>query len=129
MAAYNAAKAALASFTMSMQLELADSKIRIIDLQPADISTGFNDSVARRETADVRYGPRATRTWNLLDRNMKEAPKPSLVARRIIELINDEAPPPRVTVGGAFQAQIAPVIDQLLPQRLRLWGLRQYYGI
>ena len=39
MAAYNAAKAAMASFTMSIQLELPDSRVRIVDLQPADIST------------------------------------------------------------------------------------------
>ena len=32
MAAYNAAKAAMASFTMSIQLELADSRVRIVDL-------------------------------------------------------------------------------------------------
>src|SRR6478752_7919458 len=45
MAAYNAAKAAMASFTMSIQLELPDSRVRIVDLQPADISTEFNKSV------------------------------------------------------------------------------------
>src|SRR5436853_4936050 len=41
MAAYNASKAALAAFTMSIQLELGDCKVRIVDLQPADISTEF----------------------------------------------------------------------------------------
>src|SRR5439155_11093629 len=39
MAAYNAAKAAMASFTMSIQLELPDSRVRIVDLQPGDICT------------------------------------------------------------------------------------------
>jgi short-subunit dehydrogenase len=38
MAAYNAAKAALAVYTMSMQLELPNEKVRLIDLQPADIT-------------------------------------------------------------------------------------------
>src|SRR5439155_8429820 len=37
MAAYNAAKAAMAVFTMSIQLKLPDSRVRIVDLQPADI--------------------------------------------------------------------------------------------
>jgi hypothetical protein len=60
---------------------------------------------------------------------MKEAPAPGLVARRILALLEDENPPPRVTVGGAFQAKVAPVIDQLLPQRLRIWGIKKYYGI
>jgi len=46
MAAYNAAKAAIAAYTMSIQLELPDSEVRIVDLQPADISTAFNDLLA-----------------------------------------------------------------------------------
>src|SRR5258708_9550740 len=47
MAAYNAAKAAMASFTMSIQLELTDSTVHIVDLQPADIYTEFNESVSK----------------------------------------------------------------------------------
>src|SRR2546426_5057860 len=47
MAAYNSAKAALAAFTMSIQLELAHSPLHIVDLQPADISTEFNQSVVQ----------------------------------------------------------------------------------
>src|SRR6266404_4088467 len=36
MAAYNAAKAAMAAFTMSIQLEMSDSKVRMVDPQPGD---------------------------------------------------------------------------------------------
>ena len=129
MAAYNAAKAAIASFTMSLQLELSDTGIRIVDLQPADIATGFNDSVAKDIAAETHDETRVSRTWNVVDRNMKQAPKPELVARRILQLIGDDDPPPRVTVGGAFQAHVAPLIDTFLPQRVRLWGLKKYYGI
>jgi NAD(P)-dependent dehydrogenase (short-subunit alcohol dehydrogenase family) len=46
MGAYNAAKAAMASFTTTLQLELAGSNIRVIDLQPGDIRTYFNDKIA-----------------------------------------------------------------------------------
>ena len=125
MAAYNAAKAAMASFTMSLQLELGDTRIRIVDLQPADISTGFNDSIGQAATGDARVD----RTWRVVDKNMKEAPQPEIVARRVLELIVDDNPAPRVAVGGAFQAQVAPMIDRFLPQRVRLWGLKNYYGI
>ena len=55
MAAYNAAKAAMASFTMSIQLELPDSRVRIVDLQPGDIRTDFNDAVIKSELPDQRY--------------------------------------------------------------------------
>jgi short-subunit dehydrogenase len=129
MAAYNAAKAAMASFTMSIQLELPDSRVHIVDLQPGDICTDFNDAVIRSELPDQRYEAKVAKTWDKVERNMKNAPKPDLVARRVCELIDQINPQPRVTVGDAFQTKIAPVIFRFLPQRVRLWGLRWYYGI
>src|SRR5437762_5658893 len=45
MAAYNAAKAAMASFVMTTQLELGDSGAHLVDLQPGDICTKFNQDV------------------------------------------------------------------------------------
>jgi NAD(P)-dependent dehydrogenase (short-subunit alcohol dehydrogenase family) len=129
MAAYNAAKAAMASFVMSLQLELAGSDIRVIDLQPADILTSFNDAVARRDGGDPRYTELVEHAWRMVDQNMKAAPKPELVARRIAKLIDDNNPPPRATVGGTFQAKIAPFIFRLLPQGVRIWGLKKYYRL
>jgi short-subunit dehydrogenase len=129
MAAYNSGKAALAAFTMSIQLELGDSKVRIVDLQPADISTEFNKSVVKNVNAGQRYDARIVKTWETVERNMKEAPGPDLVARHVLKLMNTVCPPPRTTVGGAFQSKIAPLIFRFLPQRARLWGLRRYYDI
>jgi NAD(P)-dependent dehydrogenase (short-subunit alcohol dehydrogenase family) len=128
MAAYNAAKAAMASFTMSIQLELTDSRVRIIDLQPADISTEFNKSVVNTST-DHRYEEKITKTWEIVERNMKRAPGPDLVARHVLKLIDAAQTPPRITVGDAFQSKFAPMIFRFLPQRVRLWGLKRYYGI
>lgn len=129
MAAYNSAKAAMAAFTMSVQIELPDSRIRIVDLQPGDICTAFNDAVRRREEHDSRYEAKVAKTWTAVDRNMKAAPKPELVAKHVITLINTVNPPPRVTVGDVFQSKIAPLIFRFLPQRVRIRGLKKYYGI
>jgi short-subunit dehydrogenase len=129
MAAYNAAKAAMASFTMSIQLELPDSRIRIVDLQPADISTEFNESVRKSVQSDPRYDAKVGKAWQTAERNMRNAPKPELVAQHVLKLIEDADPPPRITVGDAFQTKIAPLIFSFLPQRVRLWGLKRYYGI
>ncbi|HMJ06574.1 MAG TPA: SDR family NAD(P)-dependent oxidoreductase [Chthoniobacterales bacterium] len=128
-AAYNAAKAAMASFTMTMQLELGDSPIRLVDLQPGDICTEFNDAVEKDKTRDSRYEQRMKRAWDVINKNMSNAPKPELVAKRIARLITETNPPPRVTVGDPFQSVIAPAIFALLPPRVRVWGLRRYYGI
>jgi short-subunit dehydrogenase len=129
MAAYNAAKAAMAAYTMSVQLELPDSNVRVVDLQPADISTAFNDAVPKREEQDSRYKDRVTKTWIAVDRNMKTAPPPELVAKHALQLIDSPNPPPRITVGDVFQSKVAPFIFRFLPQRVRVWGLKMYYGI
>ncbi len=125
MAPYNAAKAAFASYTMSLQLELAHGNVRLVDLQPADINTGFNDAVAKSETTDARV----ERTWHSVDRNMKNAPPPELVARAVLNLIGQANPSPRLTVGDFFQSRVAPLVFRFLPQRVKLWGLKKYYGL
>jgi NAD(P)-dependent dehydrogenase (short-subunit alcohol dehydrogenase family) len=129
MAAYNAAKAALASFTMSIQLELGNSRVHVVDLQPADIRTEFNQGVSKSARVDQRYDAKVARTWEVVERNLKSAPGPDLVAKHVLKLVNADRPPPRVTVGDAFQSKIAPLIFRFLPQRLRLWGLKRYYQI
>lgn len=129
MGAYNAAKAAMASFTLSLQLELEGSDIQVIDLQPADINTGFNDVVAKTDGGDPFYTARVEQAWHVADRNMKTAPKPELVARRIARLIDAANPPPRVTVGGPFQAVVGPLALRFLPHRARVWVLKKYYGL
>jgi NAD(P)-dependent dehydrogenase (short-subunit alcohol dehydrogenase family) len=128
MAAYNAAKAALAAFTMSIQLELTESRVHIVDLQPADIRTEFNEGVIKDKVGQ-HYGEKIARTWEIVERNMKEAPSPDLVARHVLKLIKAVHPPPRITVGDTFQSKIAPLIFRFLPQRVQLWGLRRYYEI
>ena len=129
MSAYNAAKAAMASFTMTLQLELRSKKIHVVDLQPADICTNFNDSVLRTEISNSQLAATVDHAWKIVDRNLKAAPKPELVARAILKLIQQPHPPPRVTVGGIFQAKIAPLIFRFLPQGVRIWGLKNYYDI
>jgi len=129
MAAYNAAKTAMAAFTMSIQLELPDSRVRIVDLQPGDICTEFNNAVNKNAQQDPQYQAKVVKTWSAVERNMAAAPKPELVARRVCALIDQTNPPPRVTVGDAFQSKIAPLIFRLLPQRVRIWGLKKYYGL
>ena len=128
MAAYNASKAALAAFTMSIQLELGNSRVHIVDLQPADISTEFNQSVIKTAKTD-RYDTKIAKTWEIADRNMKKAPGPDLVAQHVLKLINTMRPPPRITVGDMFQSKIGPLIFRFLPQRVRIWGLKRYYQI
>src|ERR1051325_7513880 len=128
MAAYNSAKAALASFTMSIQLEFSHPRVRIVDLQPGDIRTDFNQTVIVSDNVD-RYDAKIGKTWKVVEHNMKNAPGPALVAQQILKLVRSLNPPPRLTVGNLFESKIAPLIFKFLPQRVRVWGLKRYYRI
>jgi len=129
MAAYNAAKAALASFTMSIQLELDDSQVHIVDLQPGNICTEFNQGVIQSAKTDSRYDAKIAKTWETVERTMKNAPGPDLVARHVLKLVNAMQPPPQITIGNVFESKIGPMIFRFLPQRVRLWGLKRHYEI
>ena len=127
---YNAAKAAMASLTMTMQVELEGSGIRIIDVQPGDIrDTRLHDAIPANVQGDRPYSAGMERVWRVASRNIKAAPGPELVARRIAQVIDASNPPPRITVGGMFEATIAPLIFRFLPQRVRVSGLKYYYGL
>lgn len=128
-AAYNAAKAAMATWTLTTQIELGDSPVRLIDVQPGDTSTEFNDSVRKEGVSHPRYAARVAKTWTVADTNMKHGTKPTEVARQISRLIEHPNPPPRLTIGRPFECVIAPMLYQLLSPRLRVWGFRRYYGI
>ena len=130
MGPYNAAKAAMASLTMSMQVECEGSGIRIIDVQPGDIGeTRLHDAIANT-VGGGRVGAHGMeQVWRVAARNIKAAPGPEVVARRIAKVIDAKNPPPRVTVGHPFEAIIAPLIFRFLPQRVRVWGLKFYYGL
>jgi NAD(P)-dependent dehydrogenase (short-subunit alcohol dehydrogenase family) len=129
MAAYNAAKAAMASFSMSTQIELGNSKVHVVDLQPGNIRTDFNQGVTTNVSEPGRYSEKVAKVWDITERTMKNAPLPEIVARQVLRLINEDQPPPRVTVGDVFESKVAPLIFRFLPQRVRVWGLKRHYGI
>ena len=102
------------SSAASARIELA--RLPLEPLQPL---------LARYALLDLKSGQLAAKARVTYSRGRK----PELVARCVCELIDQTSPPPRITVGDAFQTKIAPLIFRFLPQRVRLWGLKRYYGI
>lgn len=125
MAPYNAAKAAMSAVSASLRLELHGTGIHVIDLQPGDICTGFNQSVFRGPA--VAYAAAAAQVWTVIAREMAAAPGPEIVAREIVRLL--ATPKSVVTVGGFFQATVAATAAGMLPRRWLLAAIRRYFGL
>jgi NAD(P)-dependent dehydrogenase (short-subunit alcohol dehydrogenase family) len=122
MAPYNAAKAALNASTTSLRLELTGTGIRVIEIQPADINTGFHHSTKK-------IGAAGQSAWKTQQRNMAAAPEPECVAQAVRRAIYARRPAPVMVVGGFFQARLAPVGARLLPHQLLTALLRRYYRL
>ena len=122
MAPYSAAKAALASLTATLRLELARSGVRIVDLQPGDIQTHFNDVM--QPPPDGR--PRAA--WDAMVTSMKAAPGPELVGAEICRLVGASDAPPMRVIGDFLQARLAPLAERILPARWMERILLRHYG-
>lgn len=124
--AYNAAKAGLANFSRTLMLEYADEPLTIIDFQPGDYNTGFNDATPR--PPDSQMPAHIARAWRALDSHLRAAPKPQKAAQDLKKaLLRNRSG--TVTSGDFFQAGLGKIGAHLMPQRLLLWFLRRYYNL
>lgn len=140
-AAYSAAKAALSVFTAALQMEETaparpgEHRVRFVDVQPADINTGFNRAMRYWRKLDDPTDPVAGAVRGSLtasDRSMAGAPPPEVIARVICRLVTDEATAARRamrTVGNVWQAVGGPLAYRFLPRRLMLWTVRKNCGL
>ena len=140
-AAYSAAKAALSVFTAALQMEETaptrpgEHRVRFVDLQPADINTGFNRAMRYWHRLDDPADPVAGAVRGSLaasDRSMAGAPSPEAVARVIGRMVTDEPTAARRalrTAGNVWQAVGGPLAYRFLPRRLMLWTVRKNCGL
>ncbi|MFA5193862.1 MAG: SDR family NAD(P)-dependent oxidoreductase [Verrucomicrobiia bacterium] len=127
MAAYSAAKAALSTYSLCLRLELANSSVRVVDVQPADINTAFHTATKRVAPAEDSASQEAV--WEAQRSNMAAAPPPQCVAEAVWRAIESPNPPPVIKVGGFFQAKFGPWVVRFMPVRWLDRFLRRYYGI
>lgn len=140
-AAYSAAKAALSVFTAGLRMEESapvrpgEHRVRFVDVQPADINTGFNRAMRYWHGLDDPADAVASAVRGSLaasDRSMAGAPPPEVVARAVCRLVTDETAAARRalwTVGNVWQAVGGPLAYRFLPRRLMLWTVRKNCGL
>lgn len=122
---YNASKAGLSRFTRTLEIESSGSGVTVIDFQPGDYRTGFNDAVTQdRATTD----PAQQQAWAALEKHLQAAPAPehaAQVLRRALLRRRSGV----VSSGSVFQARIAPLAARCVSWRIVCGMIRRYYGI
>ena len=131
MGPYSAAKAALSALSWTLQMELCHQRIQVVDLQPGDILTGFNERLPKSAMDEVgAYREHLERAFEVYDVHQRRACGPERAGESIVRLVESgRRIPPRVTVGSRFQAAVAPLLARLVPTRALRWGLGRYYRL
>ena len=131
MGPYSAAKSALSALSWTLQMELGHQQVEVVDLQPGDILTGFNERLPRSHGngADA-YRESLARAFEVFDANQRKACGPERVGESIVRLVEAKRrSPSRVAVGSRFQAGVAPLLARFVPTRALRWGLMRYYRL
>lgn len=122
MPVYNAAKAGLSVFTLSMSLDRgAYPKTRFIDFRPGDFDTAFADSWVAEGNGRSGYLER-------LAHHHRRAPGPERAAADLWRAI-ERGKEGTVRSGVFFQASVAPLGARLLPGVWLRAAIRRYYGV
>jgi len=129
--AYSAAKAALASMTWSLQMELINQPVCFLDLRPGDICSEFNnamDYTPQRELGG--YSENLKRAFKVYDHGMQTAPPPEHVAEILLKIVEREcAGSPVIATGNIFQSRVAPFLARFAPPGLLRRLTSKYYGL
>lgn len=128
--AYGASKFALEGLTRILQLELSDTPIKVVLIQPGPVASKIRvNSIPHFERwIDWQSSPRrALYESSLLKRLYQGGPKdrwelgPEAVAEVLVKAVEHPNPRPRYTV--TVPAKISAWLVRLLPDRLLVWFL------
>jgi short-subunit dehydrogenase len=124
MAVYSACKAGLSQYSRDLMLTERGEGITILDFQPGDFRTAFNDNITTYGELDQNQ----KRAWKRLEENLAKAPGPELAARDILKAIK-RGKSGTVRSGSFFQTVVAATGYRLLPGRLLRWAIRKHYAL
>ena len=127
---YSASKFALRALTEGLRQELRPFNIRVFAVEPGDIKTRFNDATQFSPVnPSSPYKKWSQQVWETIDHNLQIAPPPELVAKVIHRAILSGKKRTQRYTAGDFISRQFPLISRFLPDCIREWGIRLFYGV
>lgn len=125
---YSASKYAIEAFTQGLRQELRGTNIKVAAVRPGDIQTDFNDVTVKHMPANSPYAKVCQKCWETIDKNMKAAPKPILVAKTIYKVLKKSNPAAYYTAAD-FMTSLTPIITPLMTSKMKERVIRMFYNI
>jgi NAD(P)-dependent dehydrogenase (short-subunit alcohol dehydrogenase family) len=124
---YSASKAALASFSDALRLELEPFGVRVCCVEPGDFATGFTDARQVRRAEGSPYGEKLQACLTAVEEQERGGAGPEWAARVVEEICRQPSPPARRPVGR--WARTLCVLLGLLPDAVRERVVRRTYRL
>lgn len=125
---YSATKYAIEALTEGLRQELAGTGVSVAAVRPGDIRTDFNEATAKHMPPNSPYIKRSQKCWETIEKNMKAAPQPILVARKIYGILQKKNPK-TFTTAADFVTGMTPVLIRLMSSKVKEAVIRMFYGV
>lgn len=123
---YSAAKAAIDSYTLSLQNEVRPFGISVCAVRPGDIRTGFTAAREKSALGDDVYGGRISRSVATMEKDEQGGMDPAAAGSFICRAALMPRSRPLLTIG--LQYQLFCLIVKLLPRRFTNWLVGLIYA-
>jgi short-subunit dehydrogenase len=127
---YSASKYAIEGYSQSLRMELRNTGVKVVVVNPGDFKTGFTES--REKTAFSITNPQLETEYKAAVASMEKdesiGQSPGVLAAKLCKIVDAASPAHRYLI-GAFGQTIAPTLKRVLPGGLFEKLMNDHYGI
>jgi len=127
---YSASKYAVEGYSQSLRMELRNTGVKVVVINPGDFKTGFTQN--REKASFTINNPALEREYKIAVASMEKdesiAPRPDSLAKQLCKIVDSSNPSHRYLI-GQFGQTIAPVLKRLLPGSIFEKLMNDHYGI
>ncbi len=127
---YSASKYAIEGYSQSLRMELRNTKIKVVLINPGDFKSAFSQN--REKTPFTIQHPQLEKEYTTavaaMEKDESIAPDPSSLAKQLCKIVDAGNPSHRYLVGGIGQT-IVPTLKAILPGDIFEKLMNDHYGI
>lgn len=125
---YSASKHAIEALTEALKQEVRPFGIKVVAIEPGDINTNFNNATVFPDISASPYKKWTDASWHTIDVNLRKAPGPEVIARKVLKVMGRRRPATRYAAGDFVSTKL-PFIARVLPDAIKEWAIRLFYNI
>ncbi len=123
---YSATKAALDIFAAGVRMEVAQFNVKVVNVHPGDVATGFTDRREKQRVDEVSpYAKNCNSSIAQMEKDERGGMAPEYVAGKIYKTSIARRPKLKQVIGRKYR--FFAFLLALMPQRLREWAIKKMY--